>query len=1086
MAKTNHKDKPKIIKQKTMRKKLHFKLSLLVMLLLLVAPAAMAQDVTAVWDFQNNLSEGINTATNFEKKTGTVASTVEGITLYVDASSGKLKGRDTDAQFNSGTILQVPVKSAKDVVTVTSYPNCHNYTVGGVAATADVTEHKATTAEATQGYVEIKGTGSSYLYQIKVVQAGAIQEKRLYSTSFTEWDEVKASAESTTVIKKTLYSKESFTFTLTNVAIDPDGTQGKFPEITGYMQTAKYTGTNKDEEPSAVTSALANITKITLHQAATGGNRGIKVSVKGDGDDDWVVLHNQSIGTAAGEDLSLDVNRTNCQIKFEAFAPSQNAYVTDLAIYGNVDMSKTPMLGSFTLNGTKYEAADIFEEDNTGKQLATINVSKKATLITRDNPLTDITADNGTIKSTTYTTTGEDADKKTVVAIVVEANNDAVTYELTVGFKPDFTLTYYNIDGTTVLATQQVEQDAAITAFVDDEDAKGKVTVANGKKFRGWAPSFKKDEKKYTVNDIITADAALYPVVTYIETKSDTARYDYNLQNEGFDAADHEAFVVDGTGKWHDTTHGWVFSASDKINLLMGGKGYIKLNLCQYSNGTITLTDPSGNAVNTVEAKASKDGALYLLQNTATESGTYVLSFSGTTYLHSLSIVNMQEEAYEQYYNYYLVKKGDVNSFITTLETVNAANAASSAARSYIILPDGTYDLAERCLTTISGNNISIIGESMDNTIIVNTPEAEGIAVTATLYNTSTGLYMQDLTLKNAYPFIIGATAGRAVCLQDKGTQTICKNVKMLSYQDTYYSNNSSGKYYFENSDIHGIVDFICGGGDAFFNKCTITLEPGKNSYITAPFTDGTNYGYVFDGCKIVGTENYKFDFGRSWGGTARCAFLNTVLDANAAKNISTTRWTTTGMNVIAENFWEYNTLDESGKVISPEENIVTFTKDGKTNTYNTIMTADKAAEFALDKVFASWKPANYTVQNTVSDVVVNGSTLTWTSSADYYLVKIDDKYYWTNEKAVDLSKFDIEDYKKISVRAANSMGGLGEAGVYANPTGIKGISSDADVTSSVYYTVDGVQVSQPKHGINIVVNTFADGTKKTSKVVVK
>ena len=1065
-----------------MRKKLHFKLSMLVMLLLLVAPAAMAQDVTALWDFQNDLPEGIR-STSIQKTTGNVASTVEGITMYVDATSGKLAGRTNgDAQFNSGTILQVPVKSAKDVVTVTSYPGYHNYTVGGVAATADVTEHKATTAEATKGYVEIVGTDGSYLYQIKVVQAGAIQEKRLYSTSFTDWEEVKASTIATTVEKKTLYSKEEFTFTLTNVAIDPVGTNGKFtnPAVTGYMQTAKIEGA------SAVTSALANITKITLHQAATGGNRGIKVSVKGDGDKDWVVLHDQSIVNAAGEDLSLDVNRTNCQIKFEAFAPSQNAYVTDLAIYGNVDMSKTPMLGSFTLNGTKYEAADIFEEDNTGKQLATINVSKKATLISAENPLGGITADNGEITSTTYTTTGEGADKKTVVAIDVVANNDTVTYELTVGFKPDFTLTYYNIDGKTVLTTQKVEQDAAISAFASEEEAEDKVTVAEDKKFRGWAPSFKKDAKKYTVDDIVTSDLALYPVVTDIETESDTARYDYNLQNEGFDAADHEAFVVEGTGKWHDTTHGWVFSASDKIKLLMGGKGYIKLNLCQYSTGTITLTDPNGNTVSTVDAAGSKDGALYLLyNNTCTEDGTYVLSFNGTTYLHSLSIVNMQEEAYAQYNNYYLVKKGDANSLITTLENVNAANAASSAARSYIILPDGTYDLAERCLTTISGNNISIIGESMDNTVIVNTPEAEGIGITATLYNTSTGLYMQDLTLKNAYPFSVAAT-GRAVCLQDKGTQTICKNVKMLSYQDTYYSNNNSGKYYFETSDIHGIVDFICGGGDAFFNKCTITLEPGKLSHITAPYTDGTNYGYVFDGCKIVGTEKDAFDFGRSWGGTARCAFLNTVLDANAAKNIVDSRWEKTGMNVIAKNFWEYNTLDESGNVISPAENTVTFTKDTETSTYNTIMTAEKAADFSLDKVFAGWDPTKYTVQNTVSDVAVNDGKLTWTGSADYYLVKIDDVYYWTNEKVVDLEKLEKEDYKKISVRAANSMGGLGEAGVYANPTGIKGISSDADVTSSTYYTVDGVQVSQPKHGVNIVVNTFADGTKKTSKVIVK
>ncbi len=1067
-----------------MRKKLHFKLSLLVMLLLLVAPAAKAQDVTALWDFKNNLPEGIQSI-SIQNGTGTVASTVEGISMTVNATSGKLAGRTQgDAQFNSGTILQIPVKSAKDVVTVTSYPNYHNYTVGGTAATADVTEHKATSAEAAQGYVEIVGTGDSYLYQIKVVQAGTIQEKRLYSTDFTEWDKVSATTPAVTVEKKTIYSKEDFTFTLNNVAIDPTGTNSKFSDVVGYMQTAKYTGSDEAAMPSAITSALANITKVTLHQAATGGNRGIKVSAKGAGDENWVVLHNQSIVTAGGEDLSLDVNRTNCQIKFEAFTPKQNGYITDLAIYGNVDMSQTPMLGSFTLNGTKYEAVDVFEEDNSGNQLATINVSKKATLISESNKLVDITADNGTIKSVKYNTTGEGADQKTVVSIVVEINGNEVTYKLTVGFKPDFTLTYYNIDGTTALATQEVEQDATITAFNDD--AKDKVTVAKGKKFRGWAPSFKKDEKKYTADYVVTSALSLYPVVTDIETASDTARYDFNLQKEGFDAADHEAFNVEGSGKWHDANHGWAFSATDKIQLLMGGTGYIKLTLCQYSKGTITLTDPNGNVVSTVSAQASKDGAIYLLNNTCLEDGKYVLSFSDVTYLHNLSIVNMNEEAYSKHNNYYLVKKGDANSFLTTLETVNAANAASGAARSYILVPDGTYDLGERCLTTISGNNISIIGESIDKTIIVNTPYDEGIATTATLYNTSTGLYMQDLTLKNAYPYD-AANTGRAVCLQDKGTQTICKNVKMLSYQDTYYSNNNSGQYYFEDTDIHGIVDFICGGGDAFFNKCTITLEPGKDAHITASYTDGTNYGYVFDGCKIVGAENDKYDFGRSWGGTARCAFLNTVLDENAAKNIISSRWALAGMNVVAENFWEYNTLDENGKVISPAENKQTFYQSTTQNTYNTIMTAEKAAEFALDKVFTNWTPAKYTVQNPVSDLAVNDGVVTWTGSAELYLVKFDGLYYWTDEKKVDMNELEIEDYKTISVRAANAMGGLGEAATYSNPTGIKGIATDAaDAVSTVYFTADGMQVSQPKHGINIVVSTLADGTKKVSKVVVK
>lgn len=1053
----------------------------LLSLLLVFAFIAKAQNVTAVWDFQNNLPEGINTAANFQGNEGDLASTVEGITMHVNATQGKLKGRTPDAQFNTGTILQIPVKSANDVVTVTSYPNYHNLTVGGKAATEDVTEYNATSAEVAKGYVEVVATGNCYLYQVMVVHVSAIQEKALYTTDFTEWKKIDGkTANNTLVDLKTLYSKEAFTMTLNGVEINPTGTNTKFADRTGYMKTLKYTGEYSTAEPSAVTSPLASITKITLHQAATGGTRGIKVSVKGDSDADWVTIHNVSIATTSGEDLTLDVNRTNCQIKFEGFKLSQNAYVTDLAIYGNVDMSKTPMLGTFSLNGTKYSAVDIFKEDASGKQLATLLVSKKTNLISETNPLKDLVAANGTIKSTTYTTTGEGADQKTVVTIVVESNGDEVTYELTVAFKPDFTLTYYNIDGTTAIGTQKVEQDANIANF--KEGIEDKVTVAEGKKFRGWATDLKKDSKKFTTSSVITADTKLYALVTDIETASETARYDYDFQKEGFAINDHEAISVEGNGKWHDATHGWSFEATDKLKVKMGGKGYIKMNLCQYSKtGKIILLDPKGNEVNSINAKPTKDGNLGILQNESTESGEYTLTFDADTYIHSLSIVNMTTPAYTQNGNWMEVKAGDAQGFITALEIANGNNVETNAARTYIFLPNGTYDLGDKCLTLISGNNISIIGESMDNTIIVNKPEVEGIGVTATLFNTSTGLYMQDLTLKNAYPF--NNSTGRAVCLQDRGTQTICKNVKMLSYQDTYYSNNNNGQYYFEGSDIHGIVDFICGGGDVFFNKCTLTLEPGKGSYITAPYTDGTDYGYVFDGCKIVGSATDSFTFGRSWGGTAKCAFLNTILDKNAAANIASTRWTTDGMNVVAKNFFEYNTVDENGKVISPAENIVKFTKDKEVSEYNTIITAEKAAEFNLNKVFTNWKPADLASQTTATAATLGNDKLSWTGDAQMYLVAKDGKFFaLTTEKSVNLNG----EKGTFTVRAANQMGGFG-ATTNSVSTGIRNIvAATAAVIKTAIYAADGTQLSNLQKGINIIVKTLADGSKKTSKVIVK
>ena len=824
---------------------------------------------------------------------------------------------------------------------------------------------------------------------IAKAQTSVIKEKALYTTDFTDWKAVDRKKATNEVVElKTRYSNEAFTFTLNGVGISPEDT--KFADHKGFMQIAKYTGEYSAAEPSAVTSALANITKITLHQAATGGNRGIKISVKGDGDADWVVLHNKSIVTSSGEDLTIEVNRKNCQLKFENFTLNQNAYVTDLCIYGNVELS----------------GEDIYE---------------------------------------------------------------------------NYTLTYYNIDGETVLGTQTVQEDSKITAFL--EGMEEKVTVAEGKKFRGWGTSLKADEKKYTVNDIVKGNLKLYALVTDIETASPTARYDFNLQMSGFCADDHEAFCPEGKAKWHSTQHGWTFSADDKIKLLMGGKGYIKMNLCAYSAGNITLTDPKGNAVGSIEAKAGKDGAMGILQNPSTESGEYTLSFDGTAYLHNLSIVNMTDPSFTQEGNWYTVKAGDAKGFISALEIVNGANAAADAPRSYIFLPNGTYDLGAACLTTISGNNISIIGESMDKTIIVNKPEAEGIGNTATLYNTSTGLYMQDLTLKDAYPF--NGSTGRAVCLQDKGTRTICKNVKMLSYQDTYYSNNNSGQYYFENSEIHGIVDFICGGGDAFFNKCNLVLEPGKGSYITASYTDGSNYGYVFDGCKVIGTEKDNFTFGRSWGGQARCAFLNTILDQNAAKNIAATRWTTDGMNVVAKNLYEYNTLDENGSMISPAENNVHFTlkKDGKIAEeyeYNTIMTADAAANYTLDKVFTDWQPAELAAQLPAITAQVVDGKLTWTGDAKMYIVEKNGEFFaLTSKKSIA-----VDDAKvSYAVRAANEMGGFGVAS--SASTGIQGIAAEAsEIAKTEYYTLDGRKLSAPQSGINIRKITYQNGKVKTDKII--
>lgn len=1055
----------------------------LMCLFMLVAMITKAQDVTALWDFQNRVPASLADVA-LQGTTGEVESTVDGVKLYVDATNGKfnVKDRASDAQVNPGTIIRVPVKSAKDIVTVTSYPNYHNYTVGGIEATADVTEHKATTDEVSAGYVDIVVTGSCYLYNIKVQFVSNIQTKELYSTDFSEWTYAKASAVEAEVHNATTkYSHENIAFSVynTNVAPNPDEIGidwNKFDKdlVGGTLQAEKNGGSY------IVTSALASVTKVTFVHGATGGNRGWSLWAKGDGDADWVQITTTAASPAGWCEVSADVNRTNCQLKFTNLADAQNAYLFRLGIYGCVDMSLTPALGSFSYNGEKYNVADIFAESEEGLQTATIEVPNATPLPSLENPVTDITCDNGEVDGdVTYETVGETS----VVTIKVKANEDVMTYKITFVHKPYFTLTYYNIDGSVLENSQKVEKDASIATLRDDEG----VTVAEGKKFRGWFAEAD-GGRKFTVDDVVTSDLNLYAGVTEIETESTSARYTFNLTDEYFYDEDHEAFNAE-KAQFHDTAHGWTLESNGKIDLLVGGHAYIIATLCRYSkqDATLTLYDAEGNEVATAPGYDSTDGKSVMLEYKG-QAGTVTLKSSNEIYLHKLVIANVEDSPIEMNeQGYYVVKPNDGGNFLTTLEIANAAS--SSDKRTYVFVPDGTYDLGNAVLTPISGNNISVIGQSMDNTIIVNEAEQEGIGVSATFLITGENTYLQDLTLKNAYDYYKPGFAGRAVVIQDKGKHTVCKNVRMLSYQDTYYSNSNSN-FYFENSDIHGTVDFICGEGDVFFNNCTLTVEPRNadgsgECTLTAPSTnssEGNKFGYVFSSCTID-SKAEKFNYGRAWNNTPRCAYINTTL--LQPERLNENRWTLGGMNVPADKFVEYNTMDQSGKVISPASLVCTFTKDSKSNTYETILTAEQAEEYSLETISKSWNwyPATYTAQKSMDVLKADGNKLTWNAvdgALAYAVFRNGEFVGMTTSASYDITEGNASEY---SVRAANECGGFGPGSTTATSIS-DSVVAGGDVVRTSYYNVQGARVGSSYKGIVIKVETLKDGKQIATKII--
>jgi len=307
------------------------------------------------------------------------------------------------------------------------------------------------------------------------------------------------------------------------------------------------------------------------------------------------------------------------------------------------------------------------------------------------------------------------------------------------------------------------------------------------------------------------------------------------------------------------------------------------------------------------------------------------------------------------------VEKISGEGLLETLDKANTLNADSASERLFVLIPNGFYDLGETALTPILGHNIALIGESMEGTIIRNAPpvEKEGIGTTATLLNRGYNTYLQDLTLQNDLDFYHSGPAGRAVCWQDKGFRAMFKRVKMMSYQDTYYSHSEECQHYFEDSEIHGTVDFICGAGDVFFNRCTIVTEKrsldgeGYN-VIAAPRTSTTDWGFVFSHCTIRSIES-DFTFGRGWHTHPRCAWLYTRIES--PEKLMKTRYDPLSIRVANVVFSEYGTTDAEGHHITPASNVLEFVGKEDRETHETIISKEEASRFTLKNIYGDWKP---------------------------------------------------------------------------------------------------------------------------------
>lgn len=728
-----------------------------------------------------------------------------------------------------------------------------------------------------------------------------------------------------------------------------------------------------------------------------------------------------------------------------------------------------PALDALTINGTKYAVETLFGQTYE----AELVIDFDDVMVSASNPVTAI-AKTGAIESITYD--GDDT-KCTVIITMSSEDMQTVQYKLNIKQKPSAKLTYYDSDGITVLGESRRELGAIIDHFDVNFDA---VTVEEGYKMRGWYHE-PDGGLRYTIGETVNTNISLYAITTAIEEASTSAIYDFNLTDIYFDPANHEAFNPKGDGfHWFDDVHGWAFKDGNQIDLLVGPKATISIKLCQENdNDTILIKSEAGDTLSILKTDVKDDGDIvnYMYNG---EGGTISLFIKTSTEvkIHGIRIINTAETNYTNIGNWFIVSPGDAKSFLEVVDLANTLNSTKNSERLYIFLPKGTYDLGDTVETTISGHNISIIGESPDSTIIVTAPnyDNEGLGTADLLKNTSTNLYLQDLTLKNAFEYYESDSQGAAASFNDLGNYTIGKNVRMLSYEGTYYSMNNRLQSYWDECDFHGTTDFICGGGDIRIFNSTLSLEPrftngGGTRMIVAPRTL-TQFGYVFDNCKVVDLSEGKgaWSFGRTWSNQPIAVYLNTQLDENAENTLVDTRWTEEGRtNTDPEVFGEYNTMDINGVDITPETNTIKVK-----SSFQTILNASMASAFTYEKMFSDnvekkWDPAKFTAQIAApEDARYDNGVITWTAvdGATIYALFMNNTFLtMTNE-----TSYDIEvnpDLDRLSIRSANAMGGFGPKAHVAGTTGIQTVKRNAD--NDIIYNLQGVRVKKPGKGIYII-----------------
>lgn len=442
-----------------------------------------------------------------------------------------------------------------------------------------------------------------------------------------------------------------------------------------------------------------------------------------------------------------------------------------------------------------------------------------------------------------------------------------------------------------------------------------------------------------------------------------------------------------------------------------------------------------------------------------------------------------------------VIAQDGTGDYTTVQEAIDAAPAGQ--VKPYLIfIKKGTYK--GHVNIPDSKPYLHFIGQSADEVIIsddrlcggTSDPSIPtyGVANGATVVCQAADCYFENITLENSWG--VEKNGGpQALALYTNNDRIILNKCRLLSYQDTYLTStkNNAHRHYLKNCFIEGAVDFIYGGGDAYFDDCILNIVRPAGGYIVAPSHGAsTKWGYVFMNNKITtdrvsDPSTYSIWLGRPWHNNPKTVFINTTAEVS----IPATGWYQT-MGGLPALWAEYNTMDKNGNPVDlSNRNTYYYYMDGdkKVEGYSkAVLTAEEAAQYTVKNILTgedAWQPVLRTEACAAPVVKITNGKITWEAvpfAICYAISKDGNVIGFTTE-----TSYDYDPIAKYTVQAVNEYGGL--SGVSSSGVGIEDTLVSTDIIRTEYYTVEGLKIQAPVKGITIVRHYKSDGSVNTEKM---